>query len=171
MAAGTGRRLEASGLSGRGGAAFPAAEKAGRGPRRDDRVGVIVVNGMEGEPASDKDKVLLTRAPHLVLDGAQLLAASGGADRIVVCIPVGRDAVAAAVAPPWPSGRREGMPTRSEEVVRPPDHFVAGEESALAQWIDDGRSLPSFRPDKSFVSVSAGARPWSTTPRPWPTWR
>ena len=50
--------LEASGLAGRGGAGFPAAIKlavahaAGRG-------GTIVVNGMEGEPASDKDKLLL----------------------------------------------------------------------------------------------------------------
>jgi NADH:ubiquinone oxidoreductase subunit F (NADH-binding) len=35
-----------------------------------------------------------------------------------------------------------------EVLVRPPDRFVAGEESALAQWVDTGRSLPSFRPDK-----------------------
>ena len=55
--------LEASGLAGRGGANFPAAIKlsvahtGGRG-------GTIVVNGMEGEPASDKDKLLLLRNPH-----------------------------------------------------------------------------------------------------------
>ncbi len=35
-----------------------------------------------------------------------------------------------------------------ERLVHPPDHFVAGEESALAQWVDTGRSLPSFRPHK-----------------------
>ena len=29
---------------------------------------------MEGEPESGKDAVLLTRAPHLVLDGAQVIA-------------------------------------------------------------------------------------------------
>jgi Respiratory-chain NADH dehydrogenase 51 Kd subunit len=51
--------------------------------------GTLVVNGMESEPASDK--VLLTRAPHLVLDGAQFLAAMCRARRIVVCIPTGRD--------------------------------------------------------------------------------
>ena len=67
--------VEASGLGGRGGAGFPAAIKLaaaqGGGPG-----GTIVVNGMEGEPASDKDKLLLIRSPHLVLDGTQLLAAA-----------------------------------------------------------------------------------------------
>ena len=72
--------LEASGLSGRGGAGFPAAIKlavahAG-GPG-----GPILVNAMEGEPASDKDALLLIRSPHLVLDGAQLVAAATGAGR------------------------------------------------------------------------------------------
>ena len=88
--------LEASGLAGRGGAGFPAAIKlavahgAGRG-------GTVLVNAMEGEPASDKDKLLLIRSPHLVLDGAQLMAAACGASRIVVCVPEGRDQVASAV--------------------------------------------------------------------------
>jgi NADH:ubiquinone oxidoreductase subunit F (NADH-binding) len=33
-------------------------------------------------------------------------------------------------------------------MVRPPDRFVAGEESALTRWVDARQSLPSFRPDK-----------------------
>jgi NADH:ubiquinone oxidoreductase subunit F (NADH-binding) len=150
------RDLAASGLAGRGGAAFPSAIKLAAA-RADGRAGVIVVNGMEGEPASDKDKVLLTRSPHLVLDGAQLLAAASGADRIVVCVPVGRDTVAAAVAHAIAERAAHGYAHLSEDLVRPPDRFVAGEESALARWIDDGRSLPSFRPDKS-VRLRIGKR-------------
>lgn len=139
--------LEASGLAGRGGAGFPAsiklavAHSAGRG-------GTLVVNGMEGEPASDKDKLLLTTVPHLVLDGAQLLAAAFRADRVVVCIPAGREAVATVVASAMAEREAAGVSPRAETLVRPPDRFVAGEESALAQWIDSGRSLPTFRPDK-----------------------
>ena len=54
--------IERSGLSGRGGAGFPAGRKlrsvaVGRGPA------TVVANGMEGEPASAKDRLLLTRLP------------------------------------------------------------------------------------------------------------
>jgi len=35
--------------------------------------------------------------------------------------------------------------------VRPPDRFIAGEESALVRWVESGQSLPSFRPDKGIA--------------------
>ena len=78
--------IEDSGLTGRGGGAFPTSVKlalahsAGAG-------GIVVVNAMESEPASQKDQLLLIRAPHLVLDGAQYLATLCGSDRVVVCVP------------------------------------------------------------------------------------
>jgi NADH:ubiquinone oxidoreductase subunit F (NADH-binding) len=149
--------LAASGLTGRGGAAFPTSRKLGMAQSGGGR-GVVVVNGMEGEPASDKDKVLLTRVPHLVLDGAQALAAACGADQIMVCVPAGRDGVADTVQ--FALGERAGRSHSrvGEVMVRPPDRFVAGEESALVQWCTSGRSLPSFRPDKS-VALRLGRRP------------
>jgi NADH:ubiquinone oxidoreductase subunit F (NADH-binding) len=149
--------LAAAGLEGRGGGAFPTAAKLGVA-RAGGAHGVMVVNGMEGEPASDKDKVLLTMAPHLVLDGAQLLARVFGADWIVVCVPAGRDVVAGAVERAMAERAERVYAHVPESVVRPPDRFVAGEESALARWIDTGRSLPSFRPDKS-VALHIGRRP------------
>jgi NADH:ubiquinone oxidoreductase subunit F (NADH-binding) len=149
--------LEASGLAGRGGSAFPTAIKLALA-RSHGRGGTIVVNGMEGEPASDKDKLLLTRATHLVLDGAQYLGALCRAERIVVCIPVGRDAVATAVRNATAERARHRYANVREEVVRPPDRFVAGEESALANWIESGHSLPVFRPDKG-IQLRIGRRP------------
>jgi NADH:ubiquinone oxidoreductase subunit F (NADH-binding) len=139
--------LEASGLAGRGGAGFPAAIKlavahaAGPG-------GTVLVNGMEGEPASDKDKLLLIRAPHLVLDGAQLLAAATGAREIIVAVPEGREHVAAAITAAEAERAGTSHAPVPETIVRPPDRFIAGEESALTSWVASGRSLPSFRPDK-----------------------
>jgi NADH:ubiquinone oxidoreductase subunit F (NADH-binding) len=156
-----GRALEeavaASGLRGRGGAAFPTSVKlvAARTGRRH---GILVVNGMEGEPASDKDKVLLTRAPHLVLDGAQLLATASGADRIIVAVPEGRDGVAEAVGLAVAEREAHAYARIPETLVRPPDRFVAGEESALTRWIGDGLSRPSFRPDKG-IALRIGTRP------------
>ncbi len=149
--------LESSGLAGRGGGGFPASIKlalaSSQGPG-----GTVVVNGMEGEPASDKDKVLLTRAPHLVLDGAQFLAAMCRSNQIVVCIPAGRDGVAAAVDQAIAERRSADHSRVMEEVARPPDRFVAGEESALVNWIETARSLPVFRPDKG-RSLRIGKRP------------
>ena len=139
--------LEASGLAGRGGAGFPAAIKlavahaGGAG-------GTILVNAMEGEPASDKDKLLLIRSPHLVLDGAQLLAAASAARHVTVCVPEGRHQVAAAVTHALAERAAAGCAPVPEVMVRPPDRFIAGEESALVRWVESGDSLPSFRPDK-----------------------
>ena len=140
--------LQASGLTGRGGGAFPAWAKLAMA-FAEGGGGILVVNGIESEPASDKDQVLLTRAPHLVLDGAQLLAAVCDAQEILVCVPEGKDGVADAVNRALYERAAHRYSAVSEVLVRPPCRFVAGEESALAQWIDRGKSLPVFRPDKS----------------------
>ena len=82
--------VERSGLRGRGGADFPTAREA---PvrRRDRGAGAaLVVNGSETEPASDKDRLLLTRLPHLVLDGAVLAARAIGAREVIVKVGDGR---------------------------------------------------------------------------------
>jgi NADH:ubiquinone oxidoreductase subunit F (NADH-binding) len=42
--------------------------------------------------------------------------------------------------------------------MRPPDRFVAGEESALVSWIASGQSLPQFRAEKS-SPLLIGRRP------------
>lgn len=129
-----------SGLTGRGGAAFPTARKlaavaAGR------RTPVVVANGTEGEPASAKDKVLLARSPHLVLDGAVLAAAMVGARRVVVVVHYAvRDIVDAAVA-------ERADPLRIE-VVTAADRFVAGEASAVVRWIARGVAIPTAKPPR-----------------------
>jgi NADH:ubiquinone oxidoreductase subunit F (NADH-binding) len=149
--------LESSGLVGRGGGGFPSATKLALASSRGDG-GTLVVNAMESEPASDKDKVLMTRAPHLALDGAQFLAGVCRARRIVVCIPAGRDAVAEAVRHAINERNAARYARVSEEIVRPPDRFVAGEESALAHWIDSQTALPMFRPEKG-IPLRIGKRP------------
>jgi NADH:ubiquinone oxidoreductase subunit F (NADH-binding) len=149
--------LEESGLTGRGGGAFPTSLKlavsqaAGRG-------GIIIVNAMEGEPASSKDQLLLTRAPHLVLDGAQYLATLCGSDRVLICVPNGRAAVVAAVRHAMQERRAHRHARVREEIAHPPDRFIAGEESALANWIESARSAPVFRPDKG-IALRIGKRP------------
>ena len=147
---------ERIGLRGRGGAGFPFARKLRAVAQSAQRRGLpvtVVVNGTEGEPASWKDKTLLTRAPHLVLDGAALAAHALGAENIVIGVAddgVATDSVLAAVAE-----RRMPAPTR---LVTMPHRFISGESGALIRGINGDIPIPPGR--KSLASdAGVGGRP------------
>ncbi len=140
--------IEASGLTGRGGASFPSSTKltqVGAAPQSR----TVVVNAMESEPASTKDRVLLSCVPHLVLDGAELAACALGADRIVVCVADDQPATADLVMRAISERAGTALAPVPIDVQRPPGRYVAGEESALASWLADGPGAPVWRPDKS----------------------
>jgi len=139
-----------SGLTGRGGAGFPTARKL-QTLRSERRRPVVVVNAMEGEPASRKDQFLATRVPHLVLDGATLMAACLNAPGISVCVARGSTAAARSFAAAVAERERAGVGGVPITVVQPPDRYVAGEESALSNWLDGGNSRPQFRPDRPAI--------------------
>ena len=149
--------IAASGLFGRGGAAFPTSRKW-ETMSRSRRRPVVVVNAMEGEPASSKDHVLLTRAPHLVLDGAEVAAHAVNAAEIKICVAADNAVAAASMERAVAERRRSGLVRCPVTVHRPPGRYVAGEESALVSWLDKGRALPTFRPDKS-VPLEVSRRP------------
>jgi len=150
-------RLAEAGLRGRGGAGFPTARKL-ETVRRLRRRPVVVVNAMEGEPASRKDHLLATQAPHLVLDGAEMLARALGAIGVKVCVGRGDTAAARSFAAAADERSRTGLASVVTEVVSPPARYVAGEESALVAWLDGGESVPAYRPDRPAV-LRVGGRP------------
>jgi NADH:ubiquinone oxidoreductase subunit F (NADH-binding) len=144
--------VERSGLTGRGGAGFPAARKLAAVRLNRARAGtaVVVANGTEGEPASAKDQVLLARSPHLVLDGAAIAAELVGADRAVIVVPRPiRDVVTDALAERAAAGRATGArePVRWR-VVTAAEGFVAGEASAVVHWIGRGIPRPTGTPPR-----------------------
>lgn len=147
------REVERSGLTGRGGAAFPTGQKlaavaGGHAP-------VVVANGTEGEPASAKDKVLLARSPQLVLDGAVLAAEVVGAQRAVV---VAHRAVAEIVANAAAERRRARFDRIRIRVITAADGFVAGEASAVVHWIGRGAATPTAKPPRLYER-GLGGRP------------
>jgi len=78
--------IAASGLRGRGGAGFPAADKwrtaaSTPAPRR-----YVVVNGYGADPASLTDRTLMERDPFAVLEGAAIAAFATGASEIIVAV-------------------------------------------------------------------------------------
>lgn len=129
--------VEQSDLTGRGGAGFPSARKL-RGVARLGG-GVVVGNGAEGEPLSDKDRVLLLSAPHLVIDGLVLTASAVGAKEAYLV--TARPEVARHLRREV-SLRRDTLRIRVVEVA---DRFVSGEESALVNAVNGRPGLPSDR--------------------------
>ncbi|MEV4421769.1 NADH-ubiquinone oxidoreductase-F iron-sulfur binding region domain-containing protein [Patulibacter sp. NPDC049589] len=137
--------LGAAGLRGRGGAGFPASRKlaavaanAGRRARP-----VVVVNGTEGEPASGKDRLLLHTQPHLVLDGAVLVARALGATEIHVVAPAGTlPGLGAAVR------ERDGRREPAVRLLAAARGYVAGEETAVLAHLEGRPARPRVTPPR-----------------------
>lgn len=124
-------------LLGRGGAAFPVATKlAGVAPGPDVRV---VVNGSEGEPASWKDRVLMRRVPHLVLDGAVVVAAALRTSHVLVAVHDARSATALRTA------LAERADAQHLQVVDAAGTFVGGEARSLVNRLSGAAPVPSGR--------------------------
>ena len=66
--------VKTSGLRGRGGAGFPTGMKWGFLPKTKDRPRYLCVNADESEPGTFKDRLLIEKDPHLVLEGIVLSA-------------------------------------------------------------------------------------------------
>jgi NADH:ubiquinone oxidoreductase subunit F (NADH-binding) len=137
--------IERSGLRGRGGADFPTARKL-RAVASRRRVSAVVVNGSETEPASGKDRLLLSRMPHLVLDGALLAAGAVGARETIVKLGE-RAADSLSALEGALAVRSDPLPTR---LVTAPEGYVAGEESAVIHHLNGGPELPTFVPPRPF---------------------
>lgn len=127
--------VERAGLTGRGGGGFPTARKlrSVAGAIRP----VVVANGAEGEPLSSKDAVLLSNAPHLVLDGLELVAEALGARRRFLVTKAAREPQVAKAL----SERRDSK-TR---VVITADAFISGEESAIVAAVEGRPAVPRDR--------------------------
>ena len=140
--------LEHAGLRGHGGAGFPTARKL-RAVSSSRRRPIVVVNAAEGEPASLKDGTLCQLAPHLVLDGGQLVAEALGADEVIVCAcetaPHSAESIAIAIAERGTSQGR--APVRLSTV---PGGYVSGQESALVNHLGGGAAIPVFTPPMPF---------------------
>jgi NADH:ubiquinone oxidoreductase subunit F (NADH-binding) len=150
--------VEAAGLRGRGGAAFPLARKlaavsAAAAPGSEP---VVVANGEEGEPASVKDRWLLRFRPHLVLDGLRLAAGMVGAGEVhaYVSDPESADSLRAAAAELAGAGLWD-VDLRLTVVAH---RYVAGEETALVRAVNGGPALPTDKPPRPF-EAGIGGRP------------
>jgi len=138
--------IDRRGLRGRGGAGYPASDKwraarAHAGPR------VVVINGQEGEPDTFKDRYLMERHPHTVVEGGLLAALAVDAGEVHFVVKAdyheSRAALAAALDDAHQALPGLGVRTR---LVAGPSLYVCGEETALLQFLESRRGEPRTRP-------------------------
>jgi NADH:ubiquinone oxidoreductase subunit F (NADH-binding) len=151
--------VERSGLTGRGGAAFPAGAKlravVAALERASGRAGAVVIaNGSESEPASSKDSVLLANAPHLVLDGIALAAAAVGATAAHLCLGEPGPELARAVA----DRDQAGLDPVPVQVSLTAPGYLAGQETALIAALNGDRPVPALVPPRP-AQRGVGRRP------------
>lgn len=132
--------LDSSGLTGRGGAGFPSGRKVSAAltairSSSARRRTALIANGAEGEPLSFKDQVLLTEAPHLVIDG--LLALAQVFERTEVVFYVSGSCVE-----PVARALQERDLSHRIQLVEAADLFVAGEASAVVNAIQSMNPIP-----------------------------
>ena len=146
--------VERSGLTGRGGAGFPAGRKMRAVAEAGQRAGpfhspvgtTVVANGAESELTSAKDKLLLSRVPHLVLDGVALAAEAVGATRAFLCVHNEPGPLQEAIL----SRERAGLNQVPIQVVTVPAGYVAGQETALISLLNGAAPLPAFVPPRPY---------------------
>ena len=142
------QELETSGLQGRGGAGFPTFIKWNGVRRQGEKERYIVLNADEGEPGTFKDREVMLRRPHLVVEGLAIAAHMLGAEDIYLYVRgefgLARDALAAAVHEA--RGRGDLDDSLAWHFVDGHGAYICGEETALLEALEGKRGMPRLKP-------------------------
>jgi NADH-quinone oxidoreductase subunit F len=147
--------IKASGLVGRGGAAFPTGLKWEGAAQAAGETKFVICNGDEAEPGTFKDRVLLEEDPHRVLEGLLLAAYATGASKGYVFIRGEYTRALRAMTEALAEARQAGyLGTRilgsgfslDVELRRGAGAYVCGEETALFEAIEGRRGFPRVKP-------------------------
>ena len=148
------KELEDSGLRGRGGAAFSMGRKASFLPRGDmDKY--LCCNADESEPGAFKDRELIQKNPHQLIEGVIIAARAAGANRCFIYIrgeyDLQADILDAAVGEAYEAGYLGadvlGTGEQVELVVhRGAGAYICGEETALLDSLEGKRGNPRLKP-------------------------
>ncbi|HWP62687.1 MAG TPA: NADH-ubiquinone oxidoreductase-F iron-sulfur binding region domain-containing protein [Candidatus Binatia bacterium] len=147
--------LADSGLRGRGGAAFPTAEKWRIAAEQPSERRYVVVNAYGADPASGTDLTLLEADPYAVVEGAAIAAFAIGAREAIIAVraeatEAGRalEAAIAAAEEAGYLGRDVFEPGLTIRVRVAPvsGAYMLGEETVLLKALEGKRGQPEQRP-------------------------
>lgn len=144
-----------SGLLGAGGAGFPAGRKWATVRQASEAQKFIVVNADEGEPGTFKDRAILERDPHLLLEGTILAAYAVGASQGFIYLRgeyrLARERIAAALAEAREAGFLGASVAGSSfsfnlHLRVGAGSYVAGDETAMLESLEGRPALPRVKP-------------------------
>ena len=139
---------------GRGGAGFPAGTKWGLMPA-DKYPRYLVVNGDESEPGTYKDRLLMERDPHQLIEGCLIAAYAAGLSQVFLYIrgemPLAHERVATALNDAYSAGYIGKNILGTDFSVDIVLHwgagaYVVGEETALIESLEGKRGEPRLKP-------------------------
>jgi NADH-quinone oxidoreductase subunit F len=146
--------VKAASLLGRGGAGFPAGVKWGFCPP-----GVfpryLVVNGDESEPGTYKDRLLMERDPHQLIEGALIACYAVGCSQAFLYVrgemALAQERIAQALNDAYAAGYIGKHIAGSEFSVDIVLHwgagaYIVGEETALIESLEGNRGMPRLKP-------------------------
>ena len=152
-------QIVASGLRGRGGAGFSTGDKwtrARHAPLPEGGTRFVVCNADEGEPGTFKDRVLLARRAHTLVEGMTVAARVLGARQGLVYLRgeyrFMREALHAVLARRRAAGLLGARILGTDgfdfdvEIHLGAGAYVCGEESALLESLEGKRGVPRIRP-------------------------
>ena len=146
--------VKTASLLGRGGAGFPAGVKwgfcpPGKWPR------YLVVNGDESEPGTYKDRQLLERDPHQLIEGCLIACYAVGLTQCFLYVrgemAHGQERIAAALNDAYAAGYVGKNILGTDFSVDIVLHwgagaYIVGEETALIESLEGNRGMPRLKP-------------------------
>ncbi len=154
-------------LLGRGGAGFPAGVKWGFCPA-DDWPRYMVVNGDESEPGTYKDRMLMERDPHSVIEGTMIACYSVGLAQAFLYVrgemALAQERLAVALNEAYEAGYVGRDVCGSDLSVDIVLHsgagaYIVGEETALIESLEGNRGMPRLKPPYFPASMGLYDRP------------
>ena len=141
-------------LLGRGGAGFPAGVKWGLAPEN-VWPRYLVVNGDESEPGTYKDRLLMERDPHQLIEGVLLASYAIGCGQAFLYVrgemALAQERIAAALNEAYAAGYVGKNILGSDfsmDVVLTwgAGAYIVGEETALIESLEGNRGMPRLKP-------------------------
>ncbi|WP_270937245.1 complex I 51 kDa subunit family protein [Falsiroseomonas oryzae] len=147
--------IEQAGLRGLGGAGFPTHRKWRAVADQPAGSKWVICNGNEDEPGTFKDRFLLERTPHQVIEGALIAALATGASQVVLYVNPREAAALAATQEAVAAWQGHALLARVAaaigaavdlRVVESSGLYIGGEETAAVASVQGGFPFPALKP-------------------------